>query len=151
MDQDGVFQRFVDWAKSGGSQMVAHYYKKEKILTEQDKKYLYGRAPRTDALNQMIKDSKHPTIKKLEERYEDEAEPFTKEWVGFISKNQLITWVEANIKGHAPDQDIEQWLKEKAIPWHSGDLTRRIQTKDEGRPRVYLLIDRPKELGDGSY
>ena len=64
MDQDGVFQKFVDWAKSGGSQMVAHYYKKEKILTEQDKKYLYGRAPKTDALNQMIKDSKHPTLKK---------------------------------------------------------------------------------------
>ena len=151
MDNDGVFQKFVDWARSGGSQMVAHYYKKERLLTEQDKKYLYGRAPKTDALNQMIKDSKHPTIKKLEERYEDEAEPFTKEWVGFISKNQLITWIEANIKGHAPDQDIEQWLKEKAIPWHSGDLTRRIQTKDEGRPRVYLLKDRPKDLGDGSY
>jgi hypothetical protein len=46
MDQDGVFQKFVDWARSGGSQMVAHYYKKERLLTDEDKKYLYGRAPK---------------------------------------------------------------------------------------------------------
>ena len=151
MDQDGVFQKFVDWARDKGSQYVAHYYTKERLLTDEDKKLLYGRAPKTLARDEIIKSSRHPTIKKLEDRYEDEAEPFTSEWVGFISKNQLITWVEANFKGHAPDNEIEQWLKEKAIPWKSGDLTRRIQTKDEGRPRVYLLKDRPKETGEGSY
>jgi len=112
---------------------------------------LFGRAPRTSALEELIKDSRHPTIKKLEDRFQDEAEPFTKDWVGFISKNQLITWVEANFKGHAPDTEIEDWLKEKAIPWKSGDLTRRVETAKEGRPRVYLLKDRPKEMQDGSY
>jgi hypothetical protein len=31
MDNDGVFQKLVDWARSGGSQMVSHYYKKERL------------------------------------------------------------------------------------------------------------------------
>ena len=144
MDKDGVFERFIDWARKGGAQFVAHYYTKERELTKEDKKYLFGRAPKTDGLKELIETSKHPTIKKLDDRFKDEAEPFTKEWVGFISKNQLITWIEANFKGHAPDQEIEDWLKEKAIPWKDGNLTRRIQTENEGRPRVYLLIDRPE-------
>ena len=151
MDKDGVFERFIDWARKGGAQFVAHYYTKERELTKEDKKYLFGRAPKTDGLKELIETSKHPTIKKLDDRFKDEAEPFTKEWVGFISKNQLITWIEANFKGHAPDQEIEDWLKEKAIPWKDGNLTRRIQTENEGRPRVYLLIDRPEKAGEGSY
>lgn len=39
MDQDGVFQRFVDWARDKGSQYVAHYYTKERLLTDEDKNY----------------------------------------------------------------------------------------------------------------
>ena len=151
MDKRGDFEEFVSWARNGGAQFVAHYYTNERTLTDEDKKFLYGRAAKTDALEELIKDSRHPTIKKLEDRFEDEAEPFTKDWVGFISKSQLITWVEENIRGHAPDNEIEQWLKEKAIPWRNGDLTRRVLTEKEGRPRVYLLKDRPKEMQDGTY
>ena len=150
-DKRGEYEEFVNWAREGGAQYVADYYTNRRPITDEEKKMLFGRAPRTSALEELIKDSRHPTIKKLEDRFQDEAEPFTKDWVGFISKNQLITWVEANFKGHAPDTEIEDWLKEKAIPWKSGDLTRRVETAKEGRPRVYLLKDRPKEMQDGSY
>ena len=114
-----------------------NYFKN--IIKIEDKKLFQGRAPRTPDLEQMIADNRHPTIKKLDDRFIEEQEPFSIEWVGFISKNQLITWTEANFKGHAPDNEIEQWLKSKSLPWKGGDLTRRIQTQNEGRPRVYLL------------
>ena len=150
-DRRGEYEEFVNWPREGGAQHVADYYTNKRPITDEEKKLLFGRAPRTNALEELIKDSRHPTIKKLEDRFQDEAEPFSKDWVGIMSKSQLITWVEANFKGHAPDQEIEDWLKEKAIPWKNGDLTRRVETANEGRPRVYLLKDRPKEMGDGSY
>ena len=150
-DKRGEYEVFVNWAREGGAQYVADYYTNRRPLTDEEKKLLFGRAPRTNALEELIKDSRHPTIKKLEDRFQDEAEPFSKDWVGIMSKSQLITWVEANFKGHAPDQEIEDWLKEKATPWKNGDLTRRVETENEGRPRVYLLKDRPKEMGDGTY
>ena len=90
MDKRGDFEEFVSWARNCGAQFVAHYYTNERTLTDEDKKFLYGRAAKTDALEELIKDSRHPTIKKLEDRFEDEAEPFTKDWVGFISKKKIL-------------------------------------------------------------
>ena len=148
-DKEGKFDELFQWLENKGANYLYHYFKN--IVKIENKKLFQGRAPRTPDLEQMIMDNRHPTIKKLDDRYIEEQEPFSIEWVGFISKNQLITWTEANFKGHAPDAEIEQWLKSKAIPWKDGNLTRRIQTEKEGRPRVYLLKNRPKEAKDGDY
>tara|TARA_R100001369_G_scaffold58324_1_gene85175 strand:+ start:3816 stop:6374 length:2559 start_codon:yes stop_codon:yes gene_type:complete len=150
-EEEGRFATLVNWLEDGGASNLAYYFQHEVVLTEEDLRSFKGRAPKTDALEEMKKNSRHPMIKKLDTKLDEAAAPFTDDWVGYISKNQLITWMEANFKGHAPDDDVEDWLKQKCTPWKNGDLTRRMKCTDGFRPHIYLIKDRPAEGGEGSY
>ena len=147
--EEGKFDELFDFIEQGkGINYLYHHFKNLKI---EDLKSFQRRAPKTAELSQMIADNLHPIIKQIDSRFIEQREPFTQNWLGYLSKGDVIDWCNANIKGHAPEKEIEVWLKEKALPWKNGDLTRQIVKQDGSRPRNYLLKDRPADRNEGSY
>ena len=129
-----------------------HYFKYEVKID--DLTIFQKRAPQTDDLLELIEQSKHPVIKKLEF---DMSRPdlinrkiFVDSWCGIMSFDEL------NDKLHTTDMDtiskerfdwgsfgddaLYKFLASNSDPWNNGEKTRQIKINGV-RNRFYLLDD----------
>ena len=124
------------------------------IVKIKDEKIYQRRAPKTPELLEMIEDSKHDTIGELDEALAEKAPPFDEEYFrGFLSKKMLVNFIRKEWHTpHPPIKLINEWLKDKGIPWKDGKKTRQIVMKNGARPRVFLLENKRgilKDLSEG--
>ena len=146
----GEFQRLWDFADSdeGASALLNHFKNEVKI---EDPSIFFKRAPQTDDLKELIEQSKHPVIKKLEydlNKYSlgEYAIIFngtfpglaTFEWLNdqLSTPNDLFKfdW------GSYGDDAIYKFLSSNCTRWNNGENTRQIEI-DGHRHRFYLLDD----------
>jgi len=128
------------------------YFLDEVIIEDED--VYQKRAPKTPELIEMIEDSKHDTIGELDEALAEKAPPFDEEnFRGFISKKMLVNFIRTEWNTpHPPIKLINEWLKDKGLPWKDGMKTRQIVMSNGARPRCFLIKNKRgilKELSEG--
>ncbi len=149
---EGFFDKAWNFADSDeGAAALIHYFKNEVII--EDPTIFQKRAPQTNDLKELIEQSKHPVIKKLEYDLNRPDEIHKKIFRKFSG---LITFNELNDKMHTTDLDsitkerydwgsfgddaLYKFLSSNCIPWNNGEATRQIEI-DGVRQRFYLLED----------
>ena len=150
---------FVD--SDEGASALIHYFKNVKI---DDPSIFKKRAPQTDDLKELIEQSKHPVIKKLEYDLKRpdrrSAKIFKDYWPGYITfdylNDQLHTTDLDTISkekfnwGSFGDDAIFKFLSSNCIRWNNGENTRQINI-DGVRHRFYLLDDTRCPIPGRSY
>ena len=150
---------FVD--SDEGASALIHYFKNVKI---DDPSIFKKRAPQTDDLKELIEQSKHPVIKKLEYDLKRPDKINTKifkdYWPGYITfdylNDQLHTTDMDTISkekfdwGSFGDDAIFKFLSSNCIRWNNGENTRQINI-DGVRHRFYLLDDTRCPIPGRSY
>ena len=149
---EGFFDKAWNFVDSDeGAAALIHYFKNEVII--EDPTIFQKRAPQTNDLKELIEQSKHPVIKKLEYDLNRPDEIHKKIFRKFSG---LITFNELNDKMHTTDLDsitkerydwgsfgddaLYKFLSSNCIPWNNGEATRQIEI-DGVRQRFYLLKD----------
>ena len=158
----GEFQRLWDFADSDeGAAALINYFKNEVKI--EDPTIFFKRAPITDDLKQLIEQSKHPVIKKLEY---DLSRPdlihrkiFQHDWTGLATFNwlndQMSTTKDTMTRdrfdwGSYGDDALYKFLSANGKPWNNGESTRQIEI-DGVRQRFYLLDDSRCPIPGKSY
>ena len=146
----GEFQRLWDFADSdeGASALLNHFKNEVKI---EDPSIFFKRAPQTDDLKELIEQSKHPVIKKLEydlSKYNlgEYAIIFNGTFPGLAT----FEWLNDKLStpddvhkfdwGSYGDDAIYKFLSSNCTRWNNGENTRQIEI-DGHRHRFYLLDD----------
>ena len=146
----GEFQRLWDFADSdeGASALLNHFKNEVKI---EDPSIFFKRAPQTDDLKELIEQSKHPVIKKLEydlNKYSlgEYAIIFNGTFPGLAT----FEWLNDKLStpddvhkfdwGSYGDDAIYKFLSSNCTRWNNGENTRQIEI-DGHRHRFYLLDD----------
>ena len=146
----GEFQRLWDFADSdeGASALLNHFKNEVKI---EDPSIFFKRAPQTDDLKELIEQSKHPVIKKLEydlNKYSlgEYAIIFNGKFPGLAT----FEWLNDKLStpddvhkfdwGSYGDDAIYKFLSSNCTRWNNGENTRQIEI-DGHRHRFYLLDD----------
>jgi hypothetical protein len=149
---EGFFDKawnFVD-SDEGAAALLNYFLNEVKI---EDPTIFQKRAPQTNDLKELIEQSKHPVIKKLEYDLNRPEEIHKKIFRTFSG---LITFNELNDKMHTTDLDsltkerydwgsfgddaLYKFLSSNCTPWNNGEATRQIEI-DGVRQRFYLLKD----------
>jgi len=146
----GEFQRLWDFADSdeGASALLNHFKNEVKI---EDPSIFFKRAPQTDDLKELIEQSKHPVIKKLEydlNKYSlgEYAIIFNGKFPGLATfewLNDQLSTPNDHFKfdwGSYGDDAIYKFLSSNCTRWNNGENTRQIEI-DGHRHRFYLLDD----------
>ena len=151
---------FVD--SDEGAAALMHYFKYEVKID--DLTIFQKRAPQTDDLLELIEQSKHPVIKKLEF---DMSRPdlinrkiFVDSWCGIMSFDELndklhTTNMDTITKerfdwGSFGDDALYKFLASNSDPWNNGESTRQIKINGV-RNRYYLLDDSRCPIPGKSY
>ena len=147
---EGIYDKAWEFVDSDeGASALIYYFKNVDIP---DPKMFLRRAPQTDDLKELIEQSKHPVIKKLEY---DLTRPdyinrkiFTKEWSGLISFEELQDKLSTKKQmsdnfdwGSFGDDALYKFLSSNCIKWNNGDSTRQVSINGT-RHRLYNLEDK---------
>jgi len=156
---DGTFEKMWNFVDSDeGASALLHHFKNE---IQVDYKKMKERAPVTDDLKELIEQSKHPVIKKLEyDLYENKKHIFDHKFSGVMSFNQLKEHLDTQETGQFTqekynwgsygDDALYKFLEANSTPWNDGSLTRQINV-DGVRSRYYLLDDSKCPMPGKSY
>lgn len=165
-EEDGTFEKIWDFVDSDdGASALIHFFKNEVKIN--NPKIFLGRAPQTDDLKELIEQSKHPVIKKLEY---DLTRPdinhrriFNGNWSGLATFNWLNDQLSTKTLKHEitgdretfdwgsyGDDAIYKFLSSNSIPWNNGDKTKQIEINGV-RQRLYILDDSMCPIPGKSY
>jgi hypothetical protein len=157
--EEGFFDKAWNFVDSDeGAAALIHYFKNEVNIT--DPTIFKKRAPQTEDLLELIEQSKHPVIKKLEYDLHrpDMAKIFDGLWCGLISFNELNDKMNTKRRddynsfdwGSYGDDALFKFLSSNCIKWNNGEDTRQIDIYGK-RQRFYLLDDTRCPLPNKSY
>ena len=147
---------FVD--SDEGASALIHYFKNVKI---DDPSIFKKRAPQTDDLKELIEQSKHPVIKKLEydlNKIDGHPIIFDANFSGLIT----FDWLNEKLNttstidhnrfdwGSYGDDALYKFLSSNCTKWNNGENTRQIDIQGK-RHRFYLLDDTRCPLPGKSY
>ena len=147
---------FVD--SDEGASALIHYFKNVKI---DDPSIFKKRAPQTDDLKELIEQSKHPVIKKLEydlNKIDGNPIIFDANFSGLIT----FDWLNEKLNttstidhnrfdwGSYGDDALYKFLSSNCTKWNNGENTRQIDIQGK-RHRFYLLDDTRCPLPGKSY
>ena len=159
---EGFFEKawnFVD--SDAGASALLHYFTNEVKI--EDPTIFKKRAPETNDLLQLIEQSKHPVVKKLE--YDlirtdlHNKRIFDHSWSGIITFNWLndkMSTTQDTMSrekfdwGSYGDDALYKFLSSNCVQWNNGESTRQIEI-DGVRHRFYLLDDNRCPIPDRSY
>ena len=150
---EGFFDKAWNFVDSDEGAAALMYYFKNEVKIE-DLTIFQKRAPQTNDLLELIEQSKHPVIKKLEYDLSradtNNRKIFVDRWCGIMSFDEL------NDKLHTTDMDtiskerfdwgsfgddaLYKFLASNSDPWNNGEKTRQIKINGV-RNRFYLLDD----------
>ena len=172
LEKEKVKDKILHAIEGDGSSHLKWYFKHQVEIP--DEKIFHSRAPITDDMLQMVQESRPDAIRILDEALETNAPPFRNmhQWFSFADldgarnvvpqfsglciREELYLYLRnrREFQGMYLTLDlVGDWLKEKAIPWNDGNITRQISIyKNEAgdgkgykkqitRPRAYLLKD----------
>ena len=147
---EGFFDKawaFVD--SDEGASALMYYFKNVKIA---DPKMFLRRAPQTDDLKELIEQSKHPVIKKLE--YDLNRPDIIYRKIFGFNFSGLITFEELQDKlstkkamhdsydwGSFGDDALYKFLASNCIKWNNQENTRQVEINGK-RHRLYNLEDK---------
>lgn len=152
---EGIYDKAFEFADSDEGASALIYYFKNVDIT--DPKMFLRRAPQTDDLKELIEQSKHPVIKKLE--YDlNRPDVIYRKVFGF-SFCGLISFEELQDKlstrkamsdsydwGSFGDDALYKFLASNCIKWNNGENTRQIEINGK-RHRLYILEDQTPLFG----
>jgi hypothetical protein len=147
---------FVD--SDEGASALIHYFKNVKI---DDPSIFKKRAPQTDDLKELIEQSKHPVIKKLEYDLNKYAlGEYALIFDGKFSGLATFDWLNEQLStpsdihkfdwGSYGDDALYKFLASNCTKWNNGENTRQIEIKGH-RLRFYLLDDTRCPIPGKSY
>ena len=172
LEKEKVKDKILHSIEGDGSSHLKWYFKHQVQIP--DEKIFHSRAPITDDMLQMVQESRPDAIRMLDEALETNAPPFRNyhQWFSFAEmdgarnlvpqfsgmciREELFLYLRnrREYQGLYLTLDlVGDWLKEKAIAWNDGNITRQISFyKNEAgdgkgykkkitRPRAYLLKD----------
>ena len=159
-NDSGEFQRLFDFADSdeGASALLNYFLNEVKI---KDPTIFQKRAPQTDDLKELIEQSKHPVIKKLEYDLTRpewiERKIFNMNMCGLITFEELQDKMSTNKSGDDNftwgsygDDALYKFLSSNCIKWNNGENTRQIEINGT-RHRFYNLDDSRCPIPGKSY
>ena len=139
--EDGNFERLYDFIQDDDNIRAIKHYLIHEVKIENPKQYV-GRAPVTEDLKQMIENSQHPAISKLDRAFKQDLEPFNNEFCGHTSLDELMNFMRNTWKiNYPPEGLIKEWLRENSFKWKNGKQNRQIVMEDGSRPHSWLLKD----------
>jgi hypothetical protein len=156
----GEFQRLWDFADSDeGASALLDYFKNKVEIG--DPTIFFKRAPQTDDLKELIEQSKHPVIKKLEyDLYNKRSDTIPLIFNGTFSGLATFEWLNDKLStphdhfkfdwGSYGDDAIYKFLSSNCTRWNNGENTRQIEIGGH-RQRFYLLDDTRCPFPDKSY
>ncbi|NQW07486.1 MAG: hypothetical protein HQ480_03195 [Candidatus Pelagibacter sp.] len=158
---EGFFEKAWNFVDSDeGASALLHYFKNEVKIT--DTTIFKKRAPETDDLIQLIEQTKHPLIKKLEFDLTrpdiDKRRIFDRNWCGIIIFDWLNDQLHSSSRddttqfnwGSFGDDAIYKFLTANAIPWNNGENTRQISINGV-KHRFYNLDEDRCPIPNKSY
>lgn len=158
ISNEGFFDKawqFVD--SDEGASNLLHYFKNEVVID--DLEIFKRRAPQTDDLVELIEQSKHPVIKKLEYELKLNLRSpiFDKYFSGLISFEELNkkmstrnTYGENIDWGSYGDDALYKFLSLNGTPWNDGNMTKQIEIYGH-KVRYYNIDDSRCPVRDKSY
>ncbi len=151
--------KFVD--SDEGAAALLYYFKNEVKID--DPTIFKKRAPKTEDLLELIEQSKHPVIKKLEydltRTDHISRRIFDSNWPGIITFNWLNDKMSTTADtftrekfdwGSYGDDALYKFLSSNCIHWNNGESTRQIEINGV-RNRFYLLDDSRCPIPNKSY
>ena len=148
MENDGTFASIYKFLEEGGAKYLFHHLLFE-VKIKDWKIYQGGRAPKTDALNEMISNNDHPVKQRLTRALETQMAPFNDTFPGFIVLDDLLDFIKEKWKIACNPKFVKDWIKEVQVPWSNGKPTRQIMRHADGsRPRAHKLITNASYLDE---
>ena len=159
---EGFFKKAWDYVDSDkGTRALIHYFKREVNIPNPD--IFKARAPITEDLKELIEQTKHPVIKKLEwdlTRPDDiNRKIFHSSWSGLITFDELNETLSTNRDsydhsrydwGSYGDDALYKFLSANCTRWNNGQTTRQISISGV-KHRFYLLDDTRCPMPGKSY
>ena len=161
-DTNGLFKKLWDFADSdAGAAALLHHFNRVAIPNPEIFK---KRAPETEDLKQLIEQSKHPIIKKLEWDLNrpdmHKKKIFGNGWCGLITFDELNDKLNTQINdtttdrfdwGTWGDDALYKFLATNCTRWNSGETTRQISINGPTKLRFYIIDDTRCPLPNKSY
>ena len=139
MEQDGTFTNIYKFLETGGAKHLFHHFLYE-VKVKNWKLFRGGRAPKTDATQQMIDEGRHPVQMKLTRALQTKLAPFDDRFPGFVILDDLLEYIKEKWHINVHEKYVKDWIKEVEIPWKDGKSTRQIVLEETGsRPRAHKL------------
>lgn len=143
MEEDGTFSNIYEFLEAGKAKHLFHYFLKE-VKVKNWKLFRGGRAPKTDATQQMIDANRHPVQQRLSRALETRSAPFDDRFPGFVILDDLLEYIKEKWKINVHEKYVKDWIKEVQYPWSNGKTSRQIVLQENGsRPRAHKLLDHP--------
>jgi len=151
MEEDGTFTGIYKFLESGKAKHLFHHLLYD-VKVKDWKLFRGGRAPKTDATQQMIDDNAHPVQQRLSRALETRSAPFDDRFPGFVVLDDLLDYIKEKWKINVNPKYVKDWIKDVQFPWSNGKTTRQIVLEENGsRPRAHKLLDHPHldEMSEG--
>ena len=160
-DTKGLFKKLWDFVDSDlGASALLHHFNRVAIPNPEIFK---KRAPITEDLQQLIEQSKHPVIKKLEwdlKRTDGRNKLFKSNFCGLMSFDELNDKLNTKERfdamsdnydwGSYGDDALYKFLATNCTRWNNGDTTRQISINGT-KYRMYILDDARCPIPNKSY
>jgi len=148
MEQDGTFASIYEFLQSGKAKHLFYYLLYE-VKVKNWQLFRGGRAPKTDATQQMIDENRHPIQQRLARALETRSAPFDDRFPGFVVLDDLLEYIKEKWKVNVHEKYVKDWIKDVHIPWKDGKTTRQIVLDVNGsRPRAHKILDEGHYLDD---